>query len=150
MSRSGSTTRPTPRSVSATRKLVLPSSPAGTASTVYMSLAELERYCRQENPDSDQSDCDSTAVGNDLRGHAFRRFHTEVGEQVANAVGDVKERHRDQHEQVELDDGIAEHGHPGVVVAVDDMDDAQRTQDALDQDMPRDQHRGDHAALSEQ
>src|SRR2546426_3545550 len=86
MSRRGSTTSPTPRSVSATRKLALPSSPAGTASTVYMSLPELDWDCRQENPDGDQCDQDSSAVGDDLRGHALRRFYAEVGEQVANPV----------------------------------------------------------------
>src|SRR6267143_3899407 len=149
MSRSGSTTRPTPRSGSATTKLALPNSPAGTASTVYMSLTELDRHCRQENPDRDQSDDHRSAVGNDLRGHALRRFHTEVGEQVSDPVGDVKERHCDQHEQVELDDRIAEHGHPGVVVAVNDGNDAEWTQDALDQDVHRDQHSRDDAALSE-
>src|SRR5437868_7929663 len=150
MSRNGSMTMPTPRSVSATRKLALPSSPAGTASTVYISLPELDRDCRQENPDGDQGDYHGTAVGNDLRWQALRRFHAEVGEQVAHAVGDVKERHCDQHEQVRLDGGIAQHGHPGVVMAVDDGDNAQRTQDALDQDMHRDKQRRDHAALSEQ
>src|SRR5947208_9023692 len=143
-------TSPMPRSVSATRKLALPSSPAGTASTVYMSLPDLDRDCREENPDGDQCDHDRSAVGNDLRGHALRRFHTEVGEQVADPVGDVEERNGDQHEKVQLHDRIAEHGHPRVVVAVDDGDDAERTEDALDQHVHRNQHSRDHAALGEQ
>src|SRR2546423_9403238 len=137
MSRNGSMTMPTPRSVSATRKLALPSSPAGTASTVYISLPELDRDCRQENPDGDQGDYHGTAVGNDLRWQALRRFHAEVGEQVAHAVGDVKERHCDQHEQVQLDDGIAQHGHPGVVMAVDAGGNAPRNPGSLGQGKDR-------------
>src|SRR5207237_1555385 len=104
--------------------LALPRWPAGPACTLYMSLPELDRDCRQQNPDADQCDQDSSAVGDDLRGHALSGFYAEVGEQVANPVGDMKERHRDQHQQVELHDRIAEHGHPRVVVAIDDGHDA--------------------------
>src|SRR5207237_9262562 len=96
MSRNGSMTSPMPRSVSATRKLALPSSPAGTASTVYMSLPDLDRDCREENPDGDQCDQDSSAVGGDLRGHALRRFYAVVGEQVANSGRAMEGRHTDQ------------------------------------------------------
>src|SRR5260370_11977859 len=116
MSRSGSMTSPTPRSVSATRKLALPSSDAGIASTVYIGSAA-DRDGRQENPDRDQGDQDRSAVEDDLRGHAPRGLQAQVDQQVADAVREVEERHRDEDQQVELDDRLAEGGGPGVVVA---------------------------------
>src|SRR5258708_34685447 len=116
MSRSGSMTSPTPRSVSATRKLALPSSDAGIASTVYIGSAA-DRDGRQENPDRDQGDQDRSAVEDDLRGHAPRGLQAQVDQQVADAVREVEERHRDEDQQGELDDRVAEGGGPGVVVA---------------------------------
>src|SRR5260370_12635291 len=149
MSRSGSMTSPTPRSVSATRKLELPSSGAGIASTVYTALAA-DRDGRQENPDRDQGDQDRPAVEDDLRGQASRGLQAQVDQQVADAVREVEERHRDEDQQVELDDRVAEGAGPGVVVAIDHRHDVERAQDALDQDVHRDQDRGDDAALGEE
>src|ERR1700730_14792184 len=65
-------------------------------------------------------------------------------------MSEVKERHRDEHEQVELHDRVAQELDPRVVVAIGHTHDAQWSQDALDQYVDRDQDRGDHAALSEQ
>src|SRR5258708_22727564 len=149
MSRSGSMTSPTPRSVSATRKLALPSSDAGIASTVYIGSAA-DRDGRQENPDRDQGDQDRSAVEDDLRGHAPRGLQAQVDQQEADAVREVQERHRDEDEQGELDDRVAEGGGPGVVVAVDHRHDVERAQDALDQDVHRDQDRGGDGALGEE
>src|SRR5205807_5654850 len=149
ISRSGSMTRPTPRSVSATTKLVLPSSGAGIASTVYMGSAA-DRNRRQKDPDRDERDHDRTAVEDDLCGHALAGFETEVDEEIANAVREVKERRRDQDQQVELDDRIAEGIDPGVVVAVYHGHDVERTEDALDQDVDGNQDGRDDPALREQ
>src|SRR5205814_10679506 len=108
MSRSGSMTRPTPRSGSATRKLELPSSEAGIASTVYTSLAEGDGRGRDEDVDRDQRDRHRAAVEKRLRGHALGRVEAEVDEQVAQAVREMEEREGDQDEKVELDQRVAE------------------------------------------
>src|SRR6266581_3590347 len=150
MSRRGSMTRPTPLSVSATRKLVLPSSPAGTASTVYMSLRQRDRHCREEDPDGDQRDDNRPAVEDGLRRHTLGCMHAEVHEEITQPMREMEERHRDQHQEVKLDDRVAEHRHPCVVMAVDNRHDAERTEDALDEDMHGDEHRGYHATLREQ
>src|SRR5260370_8625130 len=97
MSRSGSMTRPTPRSVSATRKLELPSSGAGIASTVYMALAA-DWNGGQENPDRDERDHDRAAIENGLRGQALGRMQPEVDQQVAKSVRELEERPCDQPE----------------------------------------------------
>src|ERR1044072_1554845 len=107
------------RSVSATRKLALPSSGAGIASTVYMPLRrfapppysvgrslERDRGGREQNVDRQQRDGDRSAVEKDLRGTPLRSVHSEVDDQVAQPVREVEERNRDQHEQVELDDRV--------------------------------------------
>src|SRR5579864_2963325 len=108
MSRSGSMTTPTPRSVSATRKLVFPSSGAGMASIVNIRLAQRDRHCREEDPDRDQGDHDGAAVKDRLGGHALCRRHPEVDQQVAQPVREMEEGNRDQDQQVELDYGVAE------------------------------------------
>src|SRR6267143_7150593 len=107
MSRRGSMTRPTPCSSSKTAKLALPSSGAGIASTVNMSLPKSNGDGREKHPDRDERDHHGAAVEDGLRGHALRRVHPEVDQQVAQAVREVEERDRDQHQQVKLDDGIA-------------------------------------------
>src|SRR5712664_271902 len=117
MSRRGSMTRPTPWSSSKTAKLALPSSGAGIASTVNIALTQSDRNGRQKNPDGDQRDHDRTAVKDDLSGQALCGMQAKVDEQVAQAVREVKERRRDEHQQVQLDDGVAEQHDPGVVVA---------------------------------
>src|SRR2546430_9037869 len=149
MSRSGSMTRPTPRSWSATRKLELPSSEAGTASTVYTSLAQRDGRGREEDVDRDQRDRDRAAVEKRLRGHALGGVESEVDEEVAQAVREMEERKGDQDEQIELDQRVAEHVDPRVVVAVDDVHEAQRAEDALDQDVDGDEEGGDPPALRE-
>src|SRR5713226_8533294 len=105
MSRRGSMTRPTPCSSSKTAKLALPSSPAGIASTVNIS----ERDGGEEHPDRDERDHHCAAVKDNLRGHALGVVHAKVNQQIAAAVREMEERHRDQHQQVELDDWVAEH-----------------------------------------
>src|SRR6266851_2574058 len=144
MSRSGSMTSPTPRSVSATTKLALPSSDAGIASTVYISSAA-DRDGRQENPDRDERDHDSAAIKHHLRRQALRCVQTKVDEQVTQSVREVEERHRDKHEKVQLHERVAQHRHPCVVMAVDHTHDTEGAQDALDQDVYRNQDCGDHA-----
>src|SRR2546423_3151985 len=107
MSRKGSITRPTPLSVSATRKLALPSSGAGIASTVYIAL-ERDGRRGQENVDRQKDDEDGAAVEDDLGRNALGGRHAEVDEQVAEAVREVEEGHRDQDEQIELHDRVAD------------------------------------------
>src|SRR5579859_2225034 len=149
-SRVGSTTTPMPRSASTMRKLAFPSSGAGSASTVNIHLSPYRhRSRRQQDPDRDERDQHCTAVENHLRGRALGGRDAQVDEQVAQSVGEVKEGQRDQHEQVQLHDGIAEQADPGVVVTVDHVHEPERPQDALDQDVDRDEHSGDHAALRE-
>src|SRR6267143_5570725 len=146
MSRRGSMTRPTPCSSSMTAKLALPSSGAGIASTVNIS----ERDGGEEHPDRDERDEDRTAVKDDLCGHALGGVDTEVDQQVAQAMREMKERQRDQHQQVELDKRIAKHADPRVVVPVDDGHDAEGAKDALDQDVHRQKHSRDHPTLGEE
>src|SRR5207247_55797 len=90
----------TPRSWSATRKLELPSSEAGTASTVYTSLAERDGRGREEDVDRDQRDRHRAAVEKRLRGHALGGVESEVDEEVAQAVREMEERKGDLDEQV--------------------------------------------------
>src|SRR5579859_6837853 len=133
-SRVGSTTTPAPRSPSTMRKLAFPSSGAGSASTVNMHLSPYRHRSRdQQDPDGDEGDQDRAAVEN-------------RGAGVLLAAGTPRSA---QHEQVELHNKIAEQAAPGVVVTVDHIHEPKRPQDALDQDVDRDQHRGDHAALHE-
>src|SRR5579864_4809893 len=146
MSRRGSMTRPTPRSASATRKLVLPSSGAGTASTVNIALAERERRRGQEDVDGEEHDHDRATVEDGLRREALGSRDAEVDQQVAQAVREVEERHGDEDQQVELDDGVAEHAE---VVRLHDLDHAERSEDALQHDVHGEQDRGDHPALGE-
>ncbi len=75
---------------------------------------------------------------------------TEVHEEVAQPVRKVEERKHDQHQQVELDQRVANDVDPCVVVAVDDRDDAERAEDALDEHVHRKQKRSDHSALGEE
>src|ERR1700716_434419 len=150
MSRSGSTTKPPPRSVSATRKLLFPNSEAGTASTVYMALPERDRRGRQEDPDCEGSDHDSAAVEDHLRRYGFRGRHPKVDEQVAQSMREMEERHSDEDKKVELHNRVAEDADPGVVVAVDHRHNSERAEYALDQDVDRHEDRGDHPTLREQ
>src|SRR5437763_2572197 len=149
MSRIGSITMPSPRSGSATTKLALPSSGARTTSTVNIRLAKLDRNGREEDVDRGQRHHGRAAVEDHLRGDALRGGDAEVDEQVAQAMGEVKERKRDQDEQVELHQRVAEDADPGVVVAVDDRHDAQWAEDALDQHVHGDEQGGDDSALGE-
>src|SRR5260370_37526469 len=89
MSRSGSMTRPTWRSVSATTKLALPSSGAEIASTVYIALAERDRHGREQDPDRDQRDHHRYAVEDGLRGVAFIGVAPEVAGQEEPAWAEV-------------------------------------------------------------
>src|SRR5450759_4269659 len=98
MSRRGSTTRPTPWSGSAIKKLAFPSSGAGNASTVNTRSAEGDRRGRQEQPDRDQRDGDRPAVEDHLRGDALGPRHAKVHKQIAQAMSEKEERHRDQNQ----------------------------------------------------
>src|SRR5689334_18074273 len=147
MSRIGSTTTPTPRSGSETTKLALPSSPARTTSTLNTDLAEGDRVRRQKDPDRDEGDRNRAAVEHDLRWHGPGRLQPEVDEQIAKTVGEMEERHGDEHKEVQLDDRVAEDGR---VVRRDDARDPEWSEDALQEDVDREQDRGDHAALREQ
>src|SRR5690242_2079557 len=149
MSRNGSMTTATPCSVSATTKLVFPSSGAGTASTVYIALAE-ERCGRQQDPERDQRHDAGAAVKDHLRGGAPSRAHSQIDQEIAEPVGEVEEREREQDKQVELDQRIPQHVDPRVVVAVDHGDETERPEDALDEDVDGKQESGKHAALREQ
>src|SRR4029077_19629963 len=149
MSRKGSMTTPTPRSVSATTKLVFPSSGAGTASTVYKALVE-ERCGRQQDPERYQSHDPGAAVKDHLRRHAFGRAHSDVDQEIAQPVGVVEEREREQDEEVELDQRVAQHVDPRVVMPVDHRGVAERPEDALDEHVDRQQESGQHAALREE
>src|SRR6202011_35031 len=115
MSRSGSTTKPTPLSVSATRKLLFPNSDAGTASTVYMALPERDWDGGQEHPDRDGRDHNCAAVEDHLRRQGSRRGHPQVDEQIAQPMREMEERHGNQDQQVEINDRVAEDADPGVV-----------------------------------
>src|SRR5690348_10567858 len=150
MSRSGSMTTPTPWASSNATKLALPSSGAGTASTVYMGSLAAERRCRQQDPDGDERHHHRAAVKDGLRRHAPRRMHAEVDQQVPQPVREVKERKHDQHQDVELHQRIAEEADPRVVVLVGHGHDAERPEDALDHDVDGEEQRGDDAALRKQ
>ena len=77
---------------------------------------------------------------------ALGGVNPEIDEQVAQAVREVEERDRDQDEQIKLDDWVGQQTH---VVRFCDVDDAQWAEDALEQDVHRQQDGGDHAALGE-
>src|SRR5450631_1197143 len=150
MSRKGSTTSPTPRSGSATRKLAFPSSGARNASTVNTaSSADGDRRGCQEDPDRDQRDGNRSAVEDHLRGDALGPGHAKVDEQVAQAVREKEERHSDQDQEVQLHDRVAQDAYPSVVVAVHHGHDAKRSENPLDEDVNRDQQRGQDASLRE-
>src|ERR671923_588398 len=141
MSRMGSIT--TACSPLASTKLAFPSSDARTPSTEYTAL-EGKRRGRQEDVDGQQRDRDRAAVEHRLRRNCARGAHAEVDQEVAQAVREMEERHRDQDEQVELHDRVAEDRD---VVRLDDVDDAEWTEDALEDDVHRQQHGGENAAL---
>src|ERR1700694_4836915 len=120
MSRSGSTTNPTPLSGSATRKLLFPSSWAGIAWTVNTAIpTSLGRWAAH------------------LRRQSARRRHPQTDQEVTQPVREVEESQRYEGEQVELHDRVAEDADPGVVVAIHHMDHAQRPENALHQDVCR-------------
>src|SRR5215472_5134656 len=109
MSRRGSMTMPDRDSRSMTRKLALPSSSARTTSTLNTGESAEERDGREQNPDGDENHDDRAAVEDHLCRDALRGRHTKVGEQVAQAVREVEESERDEHQQVELHQRVADH-----------------------------------------
>src|SRR5487761_829614 len=142
-------TRATPRSRSATTKLALPSSGAGTASTVNTAASpqQRDRRGRQEHVDGEQRHQDRAPVKDHLRHQGLGRREAEVDQQVAQSMCEVEEGQRDQNQQVELHDRVAQEADPGVVMAIRDTHDAQRPENPLDQDVDWYEECSDHTAL---
>src|SRR5712692_1544544 len=113
-------------------------------------LRERDRSGRQQHPDRDRRDHDRAAVKDHLRRQRPGCGHPEIDQEVAQPVREVEERERDEGEQVELHDRVAQDVYPGVVMPIHHVDDAQRPKHALDQDLDREHEGGQPAPIGEE